>query len=433
MIPYQIFILFAAVLIVMIGALVIWGMARRYRRELGIQKENREKTTDTAFIINSFHDLTKQLKQKEKELERLKLLAEHRAENVESYNENILQCVTSGVMTFDKDCRLTTINRAAEEILGMHRERSNNRSCTELFGENELSRAVQGAFVKKAQSTRMETVLDRPGGQIWLGFNTAILTDRKGAALGVILSFSDLTEVKRLQEQMELRERLTALGEMSAGIAHELRNPMAVISGYLSLLSKKANNEHQAIIRNIAAEIEGMNRIIGDLLTFARPTSLNRVKVNISELMESCLANALQATGAGASIRTDLHLDPIEASLDEVVMRQALTNLIQNAVEAMPGGGTLSLSARESQGKLRIVVGDTGAGMHPDVIKKIFLPFFTTKDTGVGMGLALAHKSIVSHGGRVEVESTEGKGTVFTVILPIGRMNKNDSVQVSHG
>ena len=420
MIPSQIFILFSGVLIVLIGALVIWGMARRYRRELGIQKETREKSTETAFIINAFHDLTKQLKQKEKELERLKMLAEHRAENVESYNENILQCVTSGVMTFDKDCRLTTINRAAEEMLGLQGERSGGLNCTELFGDNEIARAVQGAFEKKVQSARMETVLDRPGGKIWLGFNTAILTDRKGAALGVILSFSDLTEVKRLQEQMELRERLTALGEMSAGIAHELRNPMAVISGYLNLLSKKANNEHQAVIQNIATEINGMNRIIGDLLTFARPASLNRVKVNVKELLEGCLANVLQATGAGASIRTTMRLDPIEVYLDEVVMRQALTNLIQNAVEAMPADGTLSLSAGESHGKLKVVVSDTGTGISPDVIKKIFLPFFTTKDTGVGMGLALAHKFIVSHGGRVEVASTEGKGTVFTVILPLG-------------
>jgi two-component system sensor histidine kinase PilS (NtrC family) len=127
----------------------------------------------------------------------------------------------------------------------------------------------------------MEAALERPQGRIWLGFNTAVLTDRHGAALGVILSFSDLTEVKRLQEQVELRERLTALGEMSAGIAHELRNPMAVISGYVNLLSRKADPTAQTIIRDISAEINGMNRIIGDLLTFARPTSLNRVQVDL--------------------------------------------------------------------------------------------------------------------------------------------------------
>jgi signal transduction histidine kinase len=195
---------------------------------------------------------------------------------------------------------------------------------------------------------------------------------------------------------------------------------MAVISGYLNLLSKKANNEHQAIIQNITTEISGMNRIIGDLLTFARPASLNRVKVNIRELMESCLASALQATGAGASIRTEVNLDSLEVILDEAVMRQALTNLIQNAVEAMPDGGTLSLSTVVLPNKLKIIVKDTGTGISPDAINKVFLPFFTTKDSGVGMGLALAHKIIVSHGGRIEVASTVGKGTVFMVVLPIG-------------
>jgi signal transduction histidine kinase len=149
----------------------------------------------------------------------------------------------------------------------------------------------------------MEAMLDRAGGRLWLGYNTAVLTDRHGSALGVILSFTDLTEVKRLQEQVELRERLTALGEMSAGIAHELRNPMGVISGYLKLLSKKTDPAANETIRNITNEISGMNRIIGDLLTFARPASLNRVRVNIKELLEGCLANALQASGAGVESR----------------------------------------------------------------------------------------------------------------------------------
>ncbi len=191
----------------------------------------------------------------------------------------------------------------------------------------------------------MEAVLVRSTGRLWLGYNTALLSDRQGAALGVILSFSDLTEVKRLQEQVELRERLTALGEMSAGIAHELRNPMAVMTGYLNLLSKRSDPAGQELINRMTTEINGMNRIIGDLLTFARPASLNRVKVNVKELIENCLANVLQATGAGSHIKMDVQLDAVEASLDEVLMRQALTNMIQNAVEAMPGGGTLSLTS----------------------------------------------------------------------------------------
>jgi len=417
---YQtLFMLFSAVLIVLIAALLLWSVARRFRAELGLRKEEPEKTSDTSFIIGAFHEVTKQLKEKEKELERLKALAEQRAENVESHNENILQCVTSGVMTFDVQCRLTTINRAAEETLGIDREKAVGKSCRDLFNDVDITRAVHDTLERDVPSARMEAMLDRAGGRLWLGYNTAVLTDRHSSAIGAILSFTDLTEVKRLQEQMELRERLTALGEMSAGIAHELRNPMAVISGYLNLLSKKADPAGQETIRSITAEIGGMNRIIGDLLTFARPASLNRVNVSIKELLEGCLANALQASGGEGRITTVLKLDEVKASVDEVLMRQAFTNLIQNAIEAMPAGGTVTIEAGANR-ELKVVIRDQGTGIPSDKLKRIFLPFFTTKDTGVGMGLALVHKIVTSHGGRIEVESAEGKGTAFTVILPKG-------------
>jgi len=410
-------ILFLAVLILLFGSAALWSVTRRYRRELGVLKEEREKKGDTAFIINAFHEVTKQLKDKEKELQRLKALAEQRAENVESYNENILQCVTSGVMTFDRNCLLTTINRAAEEILGIVRGEVAGRSCRELFDNGDIAQAVRETMENEKPSARMEAMLDRPSGKLWLGFNTAVLTNAQGEALGVILSFSDLTEVKRLQEQMELRERLTALGEMSTGIAHELRNPMAVISGYVKLLAKKTDDQSRTLIDSIVNEINGMNRIIGDLLMFARPASLNRVSVNVRELIEGCVAAVLQAKEAGARITTDLKLDDAKIPLDEGLMRQALTNLLQNAVEAMPEGGTLAIEARRGK-DLFLTIADTGMGIPRDAMKKIFLPFFTTKDQGVGLGLALAHKIVLSHGGRIEVKSAEGRGTVFSVTLP---------------
>lgn len=419
MTPQLFLIIVLGLLIVAIGSIFLLRIASRYRRELGMQAGESEKTNDTSFIINAFQDVTRQLKEKEKELERLRALAEQRAENVESYNENILQCVSNGVMAFDRECRLAMMNRAAEEMLGTTREQSVRKSCEDMFGPGGITEAVSKTLEKKQPSARMESLLERPAGRLWLGYNVALLSDRQGAALGVILSFSDLTEVKRLQEQVELRERLTALGEMSAGIAHELRNPMAVMTGYLNLLSKKADPAGQELIGRITTEINGMNRIIGDLLTFARPASLNRVKVNVKELIENCLENVLQATGAASQINLELQLDAIEASLDEGLMRQALTNMIQNAVEAMPGGGTLSLTMKRVHQDMRIVVGDTGEGIGPDLVKKIFLPFFTTKDKGVGMGLALAHKIITAHGGRIEVESMQGKGTRFNVILPL--------------
>ncbi len=415
----ELLILFSGLFVVVLGAVAVMSTVRRYRRELGLKGEDREKTPDVSFIINAFQDVTRQLKEKEKELERLRALAEQRAENVESYTQNILQCVTSGVITFDRNGFAATANRSAEEILGMEPQHILGKSCADIFGDGHICRLISETLGSRHPSRRMETSLDRRGEHSWLGFNTALLEDRHGAALGVILSFSDLTEVKRLQEQMELKERLTALGEMSAGIAHELRNPMAVISGYLSLLSKKQNNAKEAIISSIAAEIGGMNRIIGDLLTFARPASLNRVAVNLKEMLEGCVATVLQAGGREARITAIVTLADVEASLDEVLMRQAFSNLLQNAAEAMPDGGTLSVEAHDGK-EAAIVVRDTGVGIPADKIKKIFLPFFTTKDNGVGMGLALTHKIITSHGGRIEVESQEGKGTTFTVTLPKG-------------
>ncbi len=162
---------------------------------------------------------------------------------------------------------------------------------------------------------------------MWLGFTTSPLMDRQGSSLGVILTFSDLTEVKRLQEQMELKERLTALGEMSAGIAHELRNPMAVVTGYLALLAKKQDEPGKKVIQDIMTEINGMNRIIGDLLTFARPTPLNRTKVDLKDLLEGCIANLVQARGKDAKVAVDLKMKASEMNLDEGLARQAFSNV----------------------------------------------------------------------------------------------------------
>ncbi len=401
------------------GFVIIVSLVRRYRSSLGLAPAEQEKTPDVSFIINAFQDVTRQLKEKEKELERLKAIAEHRADTVESHTENILQCVSNGVITFGDDGRVRSMNRAAAEILGADRNEAAGKTCTDLFGESELCGILHDTGANKTPSNRLEAAIQRNGDQIWLGFNTALLTDRQGNNLGVILSFSDLTDIKRLQEQMELKERLTALGEMSAGIAHELRNPMAVIAGYLNLLAKQQVGAGQGIIRDIHAEISGMNRIIGDLLTFARPTSLNRTSVSLRELMESSIASVLQQREGGSGIASEIRCDDTVLSADEGLLRQAFCNLIQNAVDAMPDGGALKVHAARQGRKVVIAVTDTGTGIAKEHIKKIFLPFFTTRDVGVGMGLALVHKIVTSHGGRIEARSEEGKGATFTVTMPV--------------
>ena len=266
-------ILFGAV-VVAAGGLLIGSYVRRYRRELGLGREAPEKAQDLSFIISAFHDVTRQLKEKEKELQRLKALAEQRAENVESYTENILHCVTSGVITFDRNGLATTMNRAAEEILRPEHGVVLGQACREIFGDGDVCRLVQETLERGVSSRRMETELVRGSERIWLGFNTALLTDRKGSSLGVILSFSDLTDVKRLQEQIELKERLSALGEMSAGIAHELRNPMAVIAGYVKLLAKQQDQKGRDILNDIQAAIDAINSVSNDAAFNAGPLAV---------------------------------------------------------------------------------------------------------------------------------------------------------------
>jgi two-component system sensor histidine kinase AtoS len=189
------FIVLGAI-IVAAGMLIAWATARRYRRELGLKQKEQDKTQNVSFIIGAFQDVTRQLKEKEKELERLRALAESRA-------ENILQCVSNGVIAFDEKGRVNAVNRAAEELLGMRGEAMAGHSCSEIFDNSEICRFVHEALKEHVTSRRMEASLFRNGEHVWLGFNTALLTDRQGNSLGAILSFSDLTEVKRLQEQVE--------------------------------------------------------------------------------------------------------------------------------------------------------------------------------------------------------------------------------------
>jgi two-component system sensor histidine kinase HydH len=214
---------------------------------------------------------------------------------------------------------------------------------------------------------------------------------------------------------MELRSRLSSLGEISAGIAHELRNPMGVIAGYTKLLSKKADESLKPTVDAIAKEINVMNRIISDFLSFAKPAEPNISDVDLKGMIKNCVS--VLAGGRG-DIKANLNINGLPAIKgDEILLRQAFTNLIQNAIESMPKGGELSI--RSSLGdSIEVSVSDTGPGIAENIVNKIFLPFFTTKDKGTGLGLSIVQKIIVSHGGNIFVESSNN-GTTFRIRFPL--------------
>lgn len=411
----EILLVSSILLITIIISLYLIRMTMRFYRKKKSLKE--KDASQVGFVVDTFHDLVSQLKEKERELEVLRKKAEDRATAIEGYNENILQSVPSGVISFDEEMRITKLNLAAERILELERETTAGKHQSEV-----LEKPITDYLSRKELIERGEIAYITPSGRrIWLGLAITPLKDGTGSTIGQLLVFTDLTHLKAIESQMALRDKLSSLGEISAGIAHELRNPMAVIAGYTKLLSKKAESSLQPPVEAIAKEIAVMDRIISDFLSFAKPAELTLSALTIKAIIDQCVASVTdERNDLTAVVAVD---GSFSVRGDEVFLRQAFINLLQNAAESMPRGGSLTVKSspsRGTQGFLDISISDTGHGISDDVKNKIFLPFFTTKEKGTGLGLAIVQKIIVSHGGNVSVESSD-KGTTFTVRLPLGK------------
>jgi len=403
-------------LIFLLTVMVFLYLFRAFIRSYSGQKRlERKDVSQVGFVVDTFQELVSKLKEKERELEVLRKEAEDSAVAIEGYNENILQSVPSGVISFDEEMRITKINQAAEKILEVKGETIIGRYHTDV-----LNKSITDLLHNRKVIERGEISCITPSGKkIWLGFTLSPLKDRKGMTIGQILVFTDLTHLKAFEAQMELRAKLSSLGEISAGIAHELRNPMGVIAGYTKLLTKKADNSLKPTVDAISKEIVVMDRIISDFLSFTRPVELTISDINLKAIIENCTATIIDKR-IDIKLRLDMNALPVIKG-DEVLLRQAFTNLIQNAVEAMPQGGELIVKASPSAGSsgdfLDVSISDTGHGIAENIKDKIFLPFFTTKENGTGLGLAIVHNIVIAHGGNISVDSSD-KGTTFRIRFP---------------
>ncbi|HTR44128.1 MAG TPA: ATP-binding protein, partial [Thermodesulfovibrionales bacterium] len=332
-------------------------------------------------MVDTFHGLVARLKDKERELEVLRKKAEDRADVIETYNEYILQSVPSGVISLDRGLTVTRINAAAERILGVKAGDFIGKSYTELFGD-----PLQALLRSGAVEGRSETHYTiHSGKDIHIGYSLTPLVDSQKEIIGRLLVFTDLTELKALEAQAELRDRLSSLGEMAAGMAHELRNPMGVIAGYTKLLGKKVEPSSLHIVDSITNEIAVMDRIITDFLSFARPTEPRIATIDLSDIIGKC-AGHLETH----DVRIFSAVEGVPAIQgDEILLRQAFANLVQNAVEAMPHGGELGIGFVADENAVEVSVSDTGHGVPESIRDRIFLPFYTTKDKGTGLGLAI--------------------------------------------
>ena len=407
----EIIFLYSVILLIVV-AIFLYILRAFIRFYSGKKRSERKDVTHVSFIVDTFHELVSKLKDKERELEVLRQKAEDRAITIEGYNENILQSVPSGVMSFDEGMRIMKVNLAAEKILEVKGEMIVGRYHTDV-----LNKPITDLLNDRKVIERGEISYITPSGKkIWLGLTLSPLKDSAGRTIGQILIFTDLTQLKAFESQMELRARLSSLGELSAGIAHELRNPLGVIAGYTKLLSKKLDSSLTPTVDAISREIIVMDRIISDFLSFAKPAELNISDIDLKTIIENCVT---AVTGERDNIKLNLDINGLPVIKgDEVFLRQAFTNLIQNAVEAMPQGGKLAINASSKGDFLDVAISDAGHGIAENIMDKIFLPFFTTKENGTGLGLAIVHKIVVSHGGNIFVDSSD-KGTIFRIRFPL--------------
>ncbi len=341
----------------------------------------------------------------------------------------ILENMSSGVLVVDTDGCVVTMNAAAEQILELTKGEVVSRDVEEALGmcapdlASELTLSLASREGKRRQeiATRTRAGRERP-----LGISISHLHDGDGRRRGIIAVFQDLTEVHEMRERVRKADRLAAIGELSAGIAHELRNPLASISGSIEMLYQELelDGENRRLMELIMRESDRLDRIISDFLEFARlrtpRRSPTRIEKSLSETMLLLKKNTEKSTGITVRLECDDALPTV--FMDDEQMRQVFMSLSVNACEAMEDGGTLRVVAvAANDGTVRVEFHDTGRGIEPGGAERFFEPFFTTKEGGTGLGLAIANKIVTAHGGSIRFRNAENRGAVFAIALPVGR------------
>ena len=349
---------------------------------------------------------------------------------------NVIDSVGDGVVVIDRDGLVTLMNPAAEEIAGVSRRQAYGAPFTTLFkGEGALLEMVQKTAATGMSVADHENVVLRKLGKITpVSVITSPLLMSSGERVGTIVVLRDLTSIRELEAAVRHSDRLSSLGTLAAGLAHEIKNPLGGITGAAQLLEMELSDdsELQEHIRVVLKEVKRVNRIVEELLHLAAPRKLQLSRVNIHKVLGDLVLLQKRAV-VGKSIVFQQHLDPSipPVLVDEGLITQLLLNLIRNAVEAVAEEGMVRITSRivaaysmtqKGEGRSRMValdVSDNGPGIPPEVLDNLFTPFFTTKARGTGLGLAICQKIVAEHRGMLKVESDLGRGTTFTVMLPL--------------
>jgi nitrogen-specific signal transduction histidine kinase len=348
---------------------------------------------------------------------------------------HVVTSMRNGVIAFRRDGALVLMNDEAYRIFGLTRQRGDlGRPYADVLRERPaVIRALSGAFELSHLPNRAELRLkdlDRV-----VGYTLSQVKDERGRAIGAVMFFKDLTQVEQLEERERLRDRLASLGEMAAGIAHELKNPLAGIEVMAGLLRRQVPDsaDAQALLADIISEAKLANAIVVELLEYVRPIRLQVERTTMADVIQQAVTLAdSKAPRGGVAVDIDVAPDVPVIDGDHHQLCQVFTNLVANAFEALEGRGHVAIQAvtglldedpalagTASPARTVVIeIADNGPGVPPDLTDKIFDPFFTTKPQGSGLGLAIVRKIVDAHDGRIDV-SSGAAGTRFRVTLPI--------------
>ena len=379
----------------------------------------------SAFMAASMQGVIQQLREQEKELERLHKIEKERAEQTERLSEEVTRNMPAGLLVVNATGIISSSNPAAEQVLGIRG--LGFRRYSEALGQDSGLTKLVAECLETGRIFRREEVEHVPpaGDPRHLGVTISPIRRGQGKISGVICLLTDLTELAALQQRMQLKENLAALGELSAGIAHEFKNALATISGYAQMIPDASPNESADYAKKIVEQTRNITHMVAEFLKYARPLEIPEERVDLEEVVNRAVAEVVQAMPQVTIECTGAFGD---VAGDEGLLRQALLNLARNAAEACAeaeGGGRVTLRGEvvenEETGWQRVIVTDNGPGIVAAAMPKLFRPFFTTKSNGTGLGLAVVQKIVVQHGGQVEVRNCPKGGAEFIVKLPMPR------------
>jgi two-component system sensor histidine kinase HydH len=327
-----------------------------------------------------------------------------------------------GIVAVDPDDRIMVFNDTAETLFGRTSEAVIGKPSTDILPPACLE-MLRGLGRERPMIEKEFDCAIGQGRMVPLEVIAAVLRDDEGELIGRIALLRDLSELQHLRKEVERSHRLAAVGSLAAGVAHEIRNPLSSIKGFATYFRQRYGGvpDDVKVADIMIQEVDRLNRVITELLEFSRPMELKRKGTDMAGLVRHVLRTVEgQAREKGITVKTALSSGFPEAFIDSDRMTQVFLNLFLNALAAMDKGGVLSVSVtRHDGGGLRVSVTDTGAGIRKEDIGRVFDPYYTTKPSGTGLGLAIVHRIVEAHGGEIRLESEPGKGTTFTILLPI--------------